>query len=359
MNSPEEKKENIFNPLKYPLCFNKPRRLTDFSSWHEHIPFAMFIVEILKPNVIVELGTYYGDSYCSFCQAVKDLGLDTHCYAVDTWKGDPQTGFYGPEVLEDLRNHHDSLYGSFSRLIQSTFDEALEHFSDGTIDLLHIDGYHAYEIVKHDFEAWLPKMSQSGVILLHDINVREDDFGVWRLWHELKTQFPYFEFLHGHGLGILGVGKDQSKISWLYRLQEEEILKVQNFFFELGYRLTLKHALTQKERLLSNLNNTLKQRDYKILEMANVLSERNRVIQDLNENLRLKENEIKDQEGRVERLERGIKEREISIEGLKSELFLKDSQIKEREAHLVKLESEIKEREISIEGLKSELFLKD
>ena len=61
---------NLFNPLDHPIIFASPRRLTPISAWHEHIPFAMFLVEIIKPRTIVELGTHYGDSYCAFCQAV-------------------------------------------------------------------------------------------------------------------------------------------------------------------------------------------------------------------------------------------------------------------------------------------------
>jgi hypothetical protein len=85
----------------------------------------MFLVDLLKPKVVVELGTQHGDSYCAFCQAVQELGLTAQCYAIDNWDRDPHAGFYGPEVLANLRRYHDGLYGSFSNLVKTTFDDAL------------------------------------------------------------------------------------------------------------------------------------------------------------------------------------------------------------------------------------------
>src|SRR5207247_9957059 len=141
--------------------------------WTEHIPFGMFLVDVLRPRVLVELGTFSGVSFCAFCQAVKELSTGTRCYAVDTWQGDPHNGYYGPEVLSELKSHHDPLYGGFYRLMQSTFDEAVCQFEDSAIDLLHIDGFHAYEAVRHDFEIWLPKMGERGVVVFEDIKARK------------------------------------------------------------------------------------------------------------------------------------------------------------------------------------------
>jgi len=231
----------MLNPLEHPICFAVPRRLTPFSAWHEHIPFAMFLVDLTKPRMIVELGTLCGDSYCAFCQAVKELNLDTRCYAIDSWQGDRHSGFYGPEVLADLRAHHDPIYGSFSRLLQVDFDEALERFVDGSIDILHIDGYHTYESVKHDFESWLPKMSSCGVMLLHDTNWHEGDFGIWKLWDEVKLHYQHFEFLHGFGLGILAIGRDQPKgLEVLFEATEEETASIRNLFFQLGHQVSIR-----------------------------------------------------------------------------------------------------------------------
>lgn len=177
------------------------------SGWTEHAPFAFWIVEALAPRTLVELGTHSAYSYFAFCQAVQRLGLETRCHAVDTWQGDEHSGFYGEEVFEEIHRYQARQeYGGFSRFLRLPFDEALLQFEDGSIDLLHLDGRHYYEDVRHDFEAWRPKLSSRAVVLFHDISEHERDFGVHRFWAEVKAHHPHFEFSHGHGLGVLGVG---------------------------------------------------------------------------------------------------------------------------------------------------------
>ena len=192
-----------------PTAFEAPY-FVPLSAWIDHAPFAFWLMGTLKPSVFVELGTHNGFSYFSFCQAAKAAGLGTRCYAVDTWKGDIHAGYYDEDVFQKVWQHNEAHYAAFSRLVQSTFDEAVGQFEDGSIDLLHIDGRHFYDDVKHDYDTWLPKLSDRAVVLFHDVNVREREFGVARFWDELKASAPSHTFNHGHGLGVLGVGRTQT-----------------------------------------------------------------------------------------------------------------------------------------------------
>ena len=242
--------EKIFNPLKHPVCLEFPLWLEE-TAWAGHIPFAMFITSAFRPRIFVELGTFRGASYCAFCQAVKSVKTETKCFAVDTWQGDAHAGQIEREVLVKLKDYHDPLYGDFSRLVESTFDEALDDFADGSIDLLHIDGFHTYEAVHHDFETWQPKMSTRGIVLFHDTTVRERDFGVWKFWDEVKQNRPFFEFLHSHGLGVLFVGEDlPEELQLLFAADKSQTAVIRKFFNSLGERIELAmNYQTQSKRV--------------------------------------------------------------------------------------------------------------
>lgn len=218
-----------FSLDQYPIAFLRPRVSFPYA-WVGHIPFAYVLMDMLRPSSFVELGTDSGNSYLAFCQAVAHLGLQTHCTAVDSWEGDEHARVYDDSVYANLRAYHDPLYSKFSVLKRAYFDDALSSFADGSIDLLHIDGLHTYEAVKHDFESWLPKLSSRAVVLFHDCAVSERGFGVCRFLDELEPHYRIFRFLHSNGLGVLQIGASTPAVDAFMELARHAPGQVRAYF---------------------------------------------------------------------------------------------------------------------------------
>ncbi|TWA77106.1 GT2 family glycosyltransferase [Azospirillum brasilense] len=252
---PASLNDDIAHLLRSAVVCAEPQRLVWPPPWVGHIPFAFWVIEQVRPGCLVELGTHTGNSYCAFLQAAVACDLPLKAYAVDTWEGDPQAGYYGDEIHNALAADHDRLYGGMSRLLRMTFDQALTYFSEGSVDLLHIDGLHTYDAVKHDFDSWLPTMSTRGLVLFHDINVRERDFGVWKLWEEVTARYPTFAFDHSNGLGVAYVGSEPMPDGLRWLIEEvapspERLATVRRFFARLGAGLFDRLWSQERARLL-------------------------------------------------------------------------------------------------------------
>ena len=179
-----------------------------WSPWAGLRNFAYDYLCFRRPRLVVELGTHYGCSAFAFQQAIKDHRLPTRFIAVDTWAGDDFTRHdYSDDVHAAYCRVQKLCYPDVNaRRMRVTFDEACGHFADGRIDLLHIDGSHRYEDVKHDFLLWRPKMRSGGVLFFHDTG--EDLFegkpmGSHIFWKEITESYPFTITLpFSNGLGI-------------------------------------------------------------------------------------------------------------------------------------------------------------
>lgn len=267
--------------------FMQPRRLVEPGSWVRHFPFAFLLIALSRPRTLVELGVHSGNSFCAFCQAVRYFQTSTLCYGVDTFQGDDQAGQYEDGIYIDLQNHVQEHYQDFAQLMRMTFDQAERNFTDGSVDFLHIDGLHTYEAVRHDFDTWLPKLSGKGLVLFHDLSVRDGDFGVWQLWDEVRDSYPSLAFRHGHGLGLLAVGGEipEPVREFIEAMRHDE--RLEHVFVAAGDRLAqmlqIADCRSQRDHLLHELaaaNQEIVESRKFVDHLRQTLDERDTLIKD-------------------------------------------------------------------------------
>ena len=223
-------------------------------AWVGHTPFAYWLVAALKPKTLVELGTHGGGSYFSFCQSVVDNKLETKTYAIDTWMGEKQAGFYSESLFKKVMDFNIEHFDNFSTLMKMTFDEALNEFDDNSVDLLHIDGFHSYEAVSNDFRTWYPKLSKEAIVLFHDTHEIKPGFGVHQFWDELKKEHreQCFEFKHSHGLGMCFPKSSKAAINFKKEFSLD-LEKIFNLFSIIGddiyYNINGRYSLQKNFQL--------------------------------------------------------------------------------------------------------------
>ena len=263
----------------------------DLSPWGGHSFFAYDLVANTKPDTIVELGTFKGTSFFAFAQAVKDFNLKTQLNAVDTWEGDEHAGFYENDIYYLFKKIKEKYYNNLDIIEHKMlFDDAVKKFKDDSIDILHIDGLHTYEAVKHDFETWLPKVNKdTGIIMFHDVCVKRDDFGVYKLWNELENKYSNIKIIEYHGLGVLSLKKDffekdKNNLEKYYNSVEQNIIFKNEINKQEEEMTYIKDFLTERENFISEIDKNLK---ICISQREELKKEKDRLMAD-NNNLKQK-----------------------------------------------------------------------
>lgn len=170
------------------------------TSWTDHITFAQWIVERKKPDVVVDLGVDFG--YSTFCFALPEIGT---VYGIDSFEGDPMAGF--KNTFEYVKQKRKELKMKNVIFIKGYFGLVAKQWNN-PIDILHIDGYHTYQAVKHDYDTWSPFVKDDGVILFHDTLVEKPGYEIDKFFADLDI--PKTNFTCSYGLGV--ASKNQSLI---------------------------------------------------------------------------------------------------------------------------------------------------
>lgn len=156
--------------------------------WTSAHPLLEDAVRWLRPDLILEIGSWTGGSAIRIGRACADAGLASEIVCIDTWLGSPEM----VTVLSTTENYnalgyrwgYPTLYYTFLR---NVIDAGLQRFvtplplpSESaafvladlgiTAPLIYVDGGHQYETVRRDLECYWPLLRDGGVLI-------GDDFG--------------------------------------------------------------------------------------------------------------------------------------------------------------------------------------
>ena len=254
MSSPSANSKLNYKHHLAPL-FNSPVDLPP-SPWMGHIPFMFVLFQALKPKSYVELGVHNGCSFLAAASAAALYAPDCRLTGIDTWQGDDHAVYGGGDaILAKLSQTVDAHFTNVT-LVRDFFDHHAPEVAVKSVDLLHIDGLHTYEAVKHDFETWLPKMADNGVVIFHDTEVYDKDFGVYQFFDELSVKYPHFKFKHSFGLGVIFLGKTEAYPESLMVLADNPDLMADyaNLVFDVASSLEVRFLANQRCTRISSIS---------------------------------------------------------------------------------------------------------
>ena len=172
--------------------------------------------QISGRGVIVEIGSWKGRSTICLARGSR-AGSGTRVYAID-----PHTDYRFGEFKENIER---AGVADLVVPIASLSQPAAADFSE-PIELLWIDGSHEYELVRQDFERWVPKVIEGGWVAMHDTTWIE---GSRRVADELLYRSRHFHNVR-FVPGSTSVGQKVLENTWTDRLRNRYLLALKAVF---------------------------------------------------------------------------------------------------------------------------------
>jgi hypothetical protein len=167
-----------------------PSGVTELPGWNSYAPPFRELIEQVRPQVIIEVGTWLGASAIHMAKICRELGLATTIYCVDTWLGAEEFWTTLAATSErDLRQRHGypQVYFDFlANVVEHKCQDMIVPVPNTsfighlillhqkvTAQLIYIDGSHAYEDVKADILAYRKLLAPGGVMFGDDVQWEE------------------------------------------------------------------------------------------------------------------------------------------------------------------------------------------
>ena len=201
--------------------------------WGGTSPIIKELVKTVKPELIIEVGSWKGQSAITMAETMKEIKINGKIICVDTWLGGFKSRLI-PEYAEALkcRNGYPQVYYQFlANVIKAGFEKTiipLALSSDGgaevlqrkkvQAELIYIDAGHTFEGTMSELRNFYPLLKKGGVIFGHDYNWSSVRQAVITFSAILKAQgLPYKIKAFGDEL----VYGDNNKF-WVIGLEDED-----------------------------------------------------------------------------------------------------------------------------------------
>jgi predicted O-methyltransferase YrrM len=156
----------------------------DIQGWGGNHPIFAELIRKKSPKMVCDVGVWKGQSTINMAKCLRDNGMQSLVFAVDTFLGSPQMWYDNADWRKSLKLVHGypTYYYTF---LANVFNSGVENFvvpvpattysaylmfahSNIKFDLIHIDAEHEYSAVKNDIENYWNLLNDDGVMICDD-----------------------------------------------------------------------------------------------------------------------------------------------------------------------------------------------
>ena len=179
-------KLNLKNPYPYAKSLNLS--INHGPDWGGNSDVFSKFIEEKKPNLILELGTFLGNSTITMAKHIKQLNLNCTIIAVDTWLGSEEHWLTEKCNLMHLyKNFEFGISAMYDQFLTNVLSEGAENYiipmptttdtaydvlkhNELFFDIIYMDADHRENVVYNDLKKYKNLINENGIIFGHDID---------------------------------------------------------------------------------------------------------------------------------------------------------------------------------------------
>lgn len=177
--------------------------------WGSTHPYFKQYIDLIRPKLTIEIGTWLGGSAINMGRLLRDAGLKDSCIiCVDTWLGSSEHFLY-PEGRATLKlvNGRATIYNDFMRnVVQHGLQHIIVPFSITSIaatevfreckfipDLVYLDGDHSTRGFRADLDLYWELLRPGGALIGDDFDWEAVQSNVINFAYLQKVEFTSFD----------------------------------------------------------------------------------------------------------------------------------------------------------------------